>query len=192
MVYRFGQLHKNENQHIIKEDTLLIPYIYTDKNRQSLRIVTKAGMLWDTGNDAAIHMGNITHKILSDVHTFKDIPNAINKAVLKGLLSEKDAPNMQKRVLEVVQHPQLKTLFEDGNVVWNEREIITANGPNLRPDRVVLKNDQIYIIDYKTGQKNEAYANQVETYAQAYILMGHSIAQKIIVYITDQIIVELI
>lgn len=192
LVYPFGQLPQGEGGTSRSKTTSAIPYIYTDKNRASLRIVTKAGMLWDSGSDIAIRKGNIIHNILSNVHTHQDVSVALQKAIHKGLFPEKELAQMRHKVLAITEHPQLKSLFNSGNEVWNEREILMAHGPNLRPDRVVLHNGKIYIMDYKTGQRNQAHAEQVLSYANAYAQMGHAIAQKIIVYIREQINVEIL
>ncbi len=192
LVYQFGRLPEQVPTGAGMSSTPAIPYIYTDKNRAALKIVTKAGMLWDSGNDVAIHTGTITHKILGDIKTYGDLDNAFKRALVKGYLPLRDEDEMRAKIKELVEHPQLKKLYALGNTVWNEREIFVPNGPNLRPDRVVLHQGEIYIIDYKTGKQEQAHAQQVSAYADAYVRMGHAIAQKIIVYITDKIIVEII
>ena len=74
----------------------------------------------------------------------------------------------------------------------NERDLLMANGTTQRPDRVVIKNNHATIIDYKTGERNAKYHNQLNTYAESFLNMGYIIDQKIIVYINTEIQLEYI
>ena len=92
----------------------------------------------------------------------------------------------------MLDHPQLAPYFETGNTVFNERDILMADGSIERPDKVVLKDTGVTIIDYKTGVKDSRYKLQIEEYASAYLNMGYTIEHKIIVYINENIITEFI
>jgi ATP-dependent helicase/nuclease subunit A len=48
-----------------------------------------------------------------------------------------------------------------------ERALLLPNGDMLRPDRVVKFDDQMVVIDYKTGQASDRYDNQVRQYKEA-------------------------
>lgn len=190
--YIFGILPKHLAVKSTEHAHLEIPYIYTQKNRPSFKILTKAGMLWDTTQEEAIKIGNIIHYTLSHIENHTDVDHALNLALQKGLITSEELQSIKEKVLQVVTHPKLISLFDEGNTVFNEKEILLQNGKRLIPDRVVLINDQASVIDYKTGRKNPKYKEQILSYSNALENMGYTIDKKIIVYIGTTIITEFI
>ena len=190
--YTFGTLPKPLKAKHINHEQVEIPYCYTNKNRPSFKILTKAGMLWDTTQEEAIKKGNTIHYILSHVHSHKDVSPALKMALQKGLIILEELPDIKDKVFQVVTHPKLIPLFSEENTVLNEKEILLANGQKLRPDRVVLTNNKVSILDYKTGKKNQKFKEQLLSYANAFETMGYMVDQKIIVYIDTTITTEFI
>ncbi|MFS4468936.1 UvrD-helicase domain-containing protein [Maribacter sp. 2210JD10-5] len=188
--YEFGTLSAKNEKIITADVNLDIPYINTQKNRSSFKILTKAGMLWEAGKTKAIEKGNIIHAILGEIRYAEDVDNAIEKAMIKGIIQKEEKLLVKTDILTLVNHPQLKKFYSDAYTVWNEREILLNNNTSLRPDRVAIKENKIHIIDYKTGSRNIKYSDQLESYAKAYIDLGFEVADKIIVYISDEIKIE--
>lgn len=189
--YYFGTIPtfksiKNHNSH------LEIPYRYSFKNRPSFKILTKAGMLWDTSQEEAIKNGNTIHYILSLIESVKDIDKAIEIAVQKGLLDIEEIQVVKEKITQVVTHPKLISLFSDEKTVYNEKEMLLANGQKLRPDRIVIVENKATLIDYKTGRKNPKYKEQLVSYETALVEMGLIVENKIIVYIDNEISIEFI
>ncbi len=191
--YSFGKRPKRlVVKNIEEHQHLEIPYSYTHKNRPSFKILTKAGMLWNTTQQEAIKKGNVIHYILGHIHTYKDINAAVNLALKQGLVTPNEISSIKDKVIQVVTHPKLIPLFSEENTVYNEKEILCVTGQKLIPDKVVLDKNKASVIDYKTGSKNPKYKNQILTYANALINMGYTIDQKIIVYIDNTITLEFI
>ena len=64
----------------------------------------------------------------------------------------------------------------------DERDILTQDG-TYRPDRVVLRDGKVEIIDYKFAQKDASHRTQVQRYAQYYRQMGYSDVKAFLWYI---------
>ena len=91
-------------------------------------------------------------------------------------------------VTSIVTHPELKTYYSDHNTVFNERDIITTSGLNLRPDRLVFTSQhQVVIIDYKSGVQRNQHDLQLKTYQNALEEMHFKVGKKLLVYINDTI-----
>ena len=191
--YEFGRLNtNNKDKKSELHSNSNIPYIYTHKDRSSFRIMTKAGMLWESGQDSAIDQGNVIHYVLGNIKDYKDLDNAVLKSIRKGFIDEIDAENVKVKINAVLNHPKLVFYYKEGNIIYNEKDILLVDGTIERPDRVVVNDDGVTIIDYKTGKKNSRYQEQIETYANAYISMGYRVENKIIVYINENIVTEFI
>lgn len=167
-----------------------IPYRYTHKNRPGFRILTKSGMLWDTDRQEALSKGNLIHHILSLLETEKDVELAFDSLKRQGNIANNQTDSVKKSIWQVMNHPELAVYFKSGNRVKNERDIITNDGRILRPDKVVLKGNEVTLIDYKTGSPDLRYKEQLYIYADALEAMGYEVRNRMIVYINDSVTVE--
>ena len=93
-------------------------------------------------------------------------------------------PMKQNILNNLFEIPHVKSWFSGTYKVLNEAEIITPKGESYRPDRLMIKENQVIVIDYKFGQqKEEKYKRQVGNYLQLITQMGYQ-ATGFIVYAT--------
>lgn len=191
--YTFGELQKctspPETQNTFQK---AVPYHYTYKDRPSFSILTKSGSLWETEWETALFKGNLIHSIMGHIVTGKDMPKALEILVRNGDGTQEEIDALIPIIKQIMEHPKLHSYYKEGNIVYNERDIITENGLILRPDRVVIQNGNTIIIDYKTGKKDIRYHQQLNEYALALEKAGFRVAHKVIVYIDDTITTEFI
>ncbi|GGW24857.1 UvrD-helicase domain-containing protein [Arenibacter certesii] len=192
LLYQFGELDLASSILNPKDTQENIPYLYSYKDRPEFRILTKSGALWDTERETAINKGNLVHLIMGLIKTKADIDSAVKGAIKSGDLSQDDHQEIMEKVSSIVEHPQLSRYYNNDLVIMNEQDILTMDGKILKPDRIVLNNDKATIIDYKTGNKNSSYHQQLYAYADALEGMGYKIEDKIIVYINKDIILDFI
>ena len=190
--YDFGEFKSMETKRSSSTTQKNIPYIYTNKDRPDFKILAMAGILWDEGLDDAINQGNVIHAVLGAIYTTADLEKALQMALQKGFIKDQEKQKIKAIVKRVIYHQDLNHFYETGFEVLNERDLLMPNGTIQRPDRVVLKNNHATIIDYKTGEQNANYHNQLNTYAESFSNMGYIIDQKIIVYINTEIQLEYI
>ncbi|QLG45476.1 UvrD-helicase domain-containing protein [Costertonia aggregata] len=190
--YTFGELEPNHQKGSTVQNTQKIPFQYTHKNRPSFRILTKSGILWDTEREEAIGQGNLLHHIMEMIETEEDIQSVFTSITQKGKLASDEKEALHSKVRKIIAHPKLNQFYTIGNIVKNEKDIITKNGLILRPDRIVIKNGTATLIDYKTGKRSSKYHEQLYTYADALLDMGYPVENKIIVYVNDEIVPEFI
>ena len=67
---------------------------------------------------------------------------------------------------------------------------IYHNSRSFIPDRVVIKNNQATVIDYKSGAQEEKHKKQINTYADLLLKMGYKDVKKYLLYTTDLAVVE--
>lgn len=167
-------------------------FISNSKEDLNIKIVTKSGSLWDTHQQNAIEKGNIIHDIMAKIRTEDDIVTALNDAYTLSEITELQKDIIKGKVLEIVNHPQLKPYYTSNYTIYNERDIITSSGEILRPDRIVIRDEDhtATIIDYKTGEERKNHLVQLNNYAFTLQDMGYTIAKKVLVYINDEIVIR--
>ncbi len=90
-------------------------------------------------------------------------------------------------MLEVVRHPDLIAYFSAGLLVKNETEILDADGKILRPDRVVINDGELCVIDYKTGEKSKNHKMQISAYADVFKKVGYKSVRSKLVYLNNEV-----
>jgi len=86
--------------------------------------------------------------------------------------------------------PETSDWFADDVRVLNEATILTPTGDLYRPDRVVFRNKQAIVVDYKFGDKeNDSYLQQVKQYMELITGMGYEVSGYVC-YVSLEKVVE--
>jgi len=184
--FAFGNFPNNTRKKSEGKKIGAIPYIYNQRNLSSTLSI-KSQSLWPAKDDESIQWGRIVHEILSEINSVNDIEKALLKAVHRGDISREVTTKVRNSILDIVNHPKLSKYYTDGGLSKNEVEIMDAKGQLFRPDRLVFDENQVAIIDYKTGNARPEHIQQVETYATLLQELGFVVTQQILVYIGSKI-----
>ena len=130
------------------------------------------------------------HEVFEGINTPSDIPNAVRKLVLEGKLSEAESDDIKRRVNEMIKIPQVADWFMPENKVLTEAGILLRSGVTRRPDRVIFKMGKTTIIDFKFGEENSHYSEQVNQYRNLLLDMGYKDIEAYIWYVDKNKIVS--
>ena len=124
-----------------------------------------------------INRGRLLHTLFSAIETEADIDDAISRLVFEGIIgrteTEEDIRELTRRAFSL---PQIKDWYSGTWQLFNECDIIWQENGELRtrrPDRVMMRNGEIVVIDFKFGKPNKKYNKQVQGYMQLLIRMGY-------------------
>ena len=115
--------------------------------------------------------GKIYHSVFSMLEFSEDLKNLdeiIDKAFSMNMALVKE--NEKKEIKERIERLFEKSLFsgffdrKEKRKVFIEKDFMDISGDILRPDRIIVDEDNIIIIDFKTGLKNPGYAQQIRRY----------------------------
>ena len=156
--------------------------------KQNIIINSKNTNSWINEFDSAQEEGHVFHQIMEEIKSEKDVIFALNKFYELGFISLDIKKDYEKKISEIINHPDLKKYYNNNLVSYNEREIISKNGYVVIPDRLVFLSDvDLVIIDYKTGAEDISHVNQLEKYQAMLEEMDFNVNNKIIVYIAEKI-----
>jgi len=137
-----------------------------------------------------INYGKLMHEVFEGISTPSDISLAVRKLVLEGKLPEEESADIEKRINSLISTPQVAEWFMAGNEVMKEAGILLPSGNLRRPDRVIFKDGKTTIIDFKFGEENSHYLEQVEQYRHLLLDMGYSSIEGFIWYVDKNKIVS--
>ena len=127
--------------------------------------------------------GKLIHEILSHIKTVKDIDKTLNLYASNGVIDDTEFNDLKQETEIVVNHPLLKDFFSEKANIKTETEIILPGGDLIRPDRVVLMDNTITVIDYKTGEKENKHLQQIKNYKDAFSEEGYDKVNGLLVYL---------
>ena len=187
--YFFG--NKNRIKKKEKETSLTEiheKFISTPWQEHNIVLLASASKLWNTAQGEAIDFGNLFHEILSKITTNTNFDATADQYHQQGVIDEVQLKSIKNTVHLVVNHPKLTIYFSEEFTVFNEREIVDVDNQIIIPDRLVFnKQNEVTIIDYKTGNPSNEHHQQLLRYERVLKSMGFIIDKKLLVYIYDKI-----
>ncbi len=134
--------------------------------------------------------GIAVHDALASIQTADDIEQSIKTLVEEGRINEVERESIGQHIRNLLETKPLAPLFSEGVVVRNEADLLLDSGKWLRPDRVVLKDDNAWVLDYKTGQQRPEHREQINEYKRAMNQLGFSNVEGMLIYLDSEEIVH--
>jgi ATP-dependent helicase/nuclease subunit A len=191
-VFEYGAIPENKSE--VTDAKNLISSTYSvSQTMDSLKLKLHGENYFSSGTQAKrekINYGKLMHEVFEGINTPDDIPIAVRKLVLDGKLADKESADIEKRVKEMISVPQVADWFVTDNKVLREAGILLPTGVTRRPDRVIFKNGKTTIIDFKFGEENSHYADQVDQYRSLLFDMGYEDIEAFIWYVDKNKIVS--
>ena len=124
-----------------------------------------------------IHRGSMLHTLFSSIRTKADIEEAISRLVFNGIIGDRETEDEIRELTRTAfSLPQVKRWYDGSWQLFNECDIIwMENGKlkNRRPDRVMMRDGEIVIVDFKFGKPHSKYNRQVQEYMRLLTRMGY-------------------
>ncbi|AFK01855.1 UvrD/REP helicase [Emticicia oligotrophica DSM 17448] len=191
-----GRFIKKEEPKTEILDVIHMPKVVSEDRSHRLRLRRISEKIFDSETlDKTKDRVNKLHEAFVKIKTRKDISKAIQLLEFEGVISPKESESIKENIEKIISLPELKPLFEDGLQVENQREILLNGAEAQCPDRVVMKDGVVYIIDYQTGsshdtQRHERNARQVRNYGKLYQQMGYEKVAMMIVYLSSNEVIN--
>ena len=168
-----NKLNAQSESIAIQMECLNIPIEFKQSNRSADFIEGEEDM-----SGKYIRQGQVMHSLFSMIQTPKDVPSAIARLRMEGII-ESDAHERQilKLVNWALNHPKVKEWFSGEWSLYNECAILYRENGELqtrRPDRVMMKDGQVIVVDFKFGKPYPEYNEQVREYMNLLHDMGYT------------------
>ncbi|MBT0607046.1 UvrD-helicase domain-containing protein [Aequorivita echinoideorum] len=166
-------------------------YISSNPEAHNLNIISKDALLWNTESEVAISAGNLLHDVMAKIISASDAEEILYEIEQRGNTTTEELQNLRRTVSTIINHPELKYLFDGNGNVFSERDIISKEGIILRPDRLnIFLDNTAVVVDYKTGNESQKHITQINSYANAIEDMGFKVIEKILIYTNDAIVIN--
>jgi len=190
--YSFGD---SKRRSVLKSTTtptkIQEQFISTSWKDHNIHMLASSSKLWDTEQGKAVEFGNLIHEMMAKITTKSAVEKVVNQYVQRGIVDSEIAVSIAQSIRKIVNHPKLEAYYSDEVTVFNEREISTVDHQTIIPDRLVFnKNNEVIIIDYKTGMPLKKHHQQLLKYEEVLKSMNFKVLKKLLIYIDETILVE--
>ncbi len=141
------------------------------------------GLHSDPGIKQKIDYGLLVHEVLSRVIYADDAGAALEQIQMEGLISADEAEVLKSEVEKVLSHEIAGRWFSREWEVRTEAPILLPDGKEYRIDRVLIRDQECMVIDFKTGQEDGANERQVKRYMGVLSKMGYQKISGYLVYL---------
>ena len=136
-----------------------------------------SGISEEESKERFIERGKLLHTLFSAIETEKDIDNAIAQLVFEGIIESQEKENaLREWTHDALSLPQVSDwysgtwrLFNECTIIWMDNGVLCSR----RPDRVMMRDKEIVVVDFKFGKPRKNYAKQVQEYMSLIRQMGY-------------------
>ncbi|WP_320908227.1 MULTISPECIES: UvrD-helicase domain-containing protein [Bacteroides] len=150
------------------------------------------GIEEEESEDRFINRGRLLHTLFSAIETEKDIDTAIERLIFEGVIGSREMEEeVRKLTRKAFALPEIQDWYSGCWQLFNECAIIYKEDGVLqtrRPDRVMMRNGQVVVVDFKFGKPNKKYNKQVQGYMQLLTRMGYTNITGYLWYVDEELI----
>ena len=191
-VFEYGEIPENTRKTAEKTNLIASRY-YVSQTMESLKLKLHGENYFSSESKVIrkkINYGKLMHEVFEGINTQADISVAVRKLVLEGKLPVDESSDIEIRINSLVSIPQVADWFMADNKVLKEAGILLPSGITRRPDRVIFREGKTTIIDFKFGEENARFAEQVNQYRDLLLDMGYNNIEAFIWYVDKNKIVR--
>ena len=133
--------------------------------------------------EAYVRRGVLAHLLLSKVNNGLELDVELQRMCVDGLILEEEVQVLAALVRSTLEHPGLKALQEGATVTHKERPILDPQGRMYIPDKVLVKGDEVIVIDFKfTESESSNHKKQVQDYQKLLLEMHYHSVRAFLYY----------
>ena len=90
--------------------------------------------------------------------------------------------NLEKELSYLFSLDEINYFFTSDWLIKTEKEILLPNGKTYIPDRILFKNNEVVVLDYKTGKIDVSHKEQIMRYSSVLAEMGYTNINLFLIY----------
>jgi ATP-dependent exoDNAse (exonuclease V) beta subunit len=108
--------------------------------------------------------GTQFHLAMATINDASSIDATIHQLCKEGEIETEFAEDITTKIAGIFKLPAFTSLFENAKEILNEQSIILDEQNLRRPDKLILKDSETIVLDYKTGVPSKKDEKQMQEY----------------------------
>jgi ATP-dependent exoDNAse (exonuclease V) beta subunit len=139
----------------------------------------------ETGLTDQQRFGNQLHFLLSITSDITEIDFNLKSNLENGLIENAFETKLRATLQQIFGMKDYQELLQNATKILNEQGIIISQNETKRPDKIIFKENETIVIDYKTGIPKAQHLKQVQVYADTLREMGYQQVRGIVFYTSE-------
>ena len=194
-VYRFGKADfRNPKEKAAENEAKPLTDSASADWLQRISVDAVPTSLWQSKSERLQprEWGELVHEILSKIRFEADMEAELAPFLSDGTINQETATWIRNMFTQMAHHPLIGAAFVPSAKIKTECEVL-YQGKVRRLDRYAELPNMIYLLDYKTGKREEEHKKQLNLYTSAIKSMNDKDVKAFLVYLSgDQTEVELV
>ena len=126
--------------------------------------------------------GKLLHFALSKIYYVHQKEEVIEDLYRKGICNANEKNSLEKELSYLFSLDEINYFFTSDWLIKTEKEILLPNGKTYIPDRILFKNNEVVVLDYKTGKIDVSHKEQIVRYSEVLAEMGYANINLFLIY----------
>jgi ATP-dependent exoDNAse (exonuclease V) beta subunit len=144
----------------------------------------------ETFESESIRFGTLIHSVLESLRSMEDPDHVVGQLIASGEIDETEADRIRELIGRISLIPEIREWFDGSWEIMTEPVILVPGSSDKRPDRVMIRNNQAVVLDYKTGSRERRHHQQVAEYMDLVKEMGYDPVRGYLLYLDEPALVE--
>jgi ATP-dependent helicase/nuclease subunit A len=129
--------------------------------------------------------GILWHEVMAEITHAEELLAVLDRYVASCRMTAEAAQDLLEHSRCWWKDPLMRSWFDGSWQVHSEAAILCPGSGEVRPDRVLIKGEEVVVLDFKTGVCSAAHHAQVAGYMQQLTRMGHPQVKGYLCYLGD-------
>ena len=117
--------------------------------------------------------GNEFHWLINETISEDEINISLERGIQLGMISKENEQELRKKLVRTFRNEAYSELFREAKQVLSEQSMLVDASTELRPDKIIVKPNEVIVVDYKTSSQRNVHNKQVLEYMHVLSTMGH-------------------
>lgn len=186
----------NSHEEDKKQEALEIEFVNENGGMHFRQSNRSRDFIRDEENNESqyIQRGKLLHHLFELIAHKEDAEEAVQTLINEGLLSREEKDDYLDFARKALAQDGAQDWYSGDYQLYNECSILfkdeSGHLQERRPDRVVMKDGRVMVVDFKFGKERKQYRKQVEEYIQLLQNMGFDSVEGYLWYVEQGEIVK--
>ena len=181
--YEFGDKVKKEKKTHKTKNVFYKQEILRNDWRKIISLRNSSSEFWDLENPKEKKdWGKLLHFALSKIYYVHQKEEVIEELYRKGICNANEKNSLEKELSYLFSLDEINYFFTSDWLIKTEKEILLPNGKTYIPDRILFKNNEVVVLDYKTGKIDVSHKEQIVRYSNVLAEMGYANINLFLIY----------
>jgi ATP-dependent exoDNAse (exonuclease V) beta subunit len=136
--------------------------------------------------------GNQLHLVLAQLNKVEEIDEVINVLRKNDVIEQDFVEDIKSAAKTIFEIEEYKKMIYSADKILSEQDILLDEKQTQRPDKLIFKNGEVSVIDFKTGKPLKKHQSQVMSYVNVLKTMGYINVSGFLLYPSEKALSKVI